>query len=160
MKKLRLGQVEEFLQRGDLFWEYLPCDGFAIGVVQPHQIVGPAGSEDIACENPSRFDIGRIVQQHQGLGGRVGARSPRDTNLSVWGIETDHGRGWAGPFPEGVHASSKETFCGIGNVLASAFDGNVLPKSSGLIGFDARTTEFAVQKAADGQGIVADGFGR
>ena len=105
-----------------------------------------------------RFDVLRIVEQYQGLK-RSGRRlTTGRTSLTTRRIEGEHARGRSGASPKGVHAAAIEPFA-LGLRVGLARPG-LFPYSGGLIRHHARSSDFGDQQARNGQGRIADLFGR
>ena len=78
------------------------------GKGQPLGRRGAAFLQNPLAEHAGRLDVGRIVQQHQGLQRRIGARPGVGADFAIGGVERHHRRIGQGPLPVGVNSATIE----------------------------------------------------
>src|SRR5882724_6854765 len=94
-----------------------------------------AFTENMLREDAGRFDISRIVEQHQRLLRRVGAGTFGRAFLAAGGVKSHQTRMQEASLPPRVQAAAIETFAVVMLPLACR-EVEIVPVAFGLIRFD------------------------
>ena len=131
-----------------------------IGATRARSGVSPAACSVRTCagERAGRFDVGRIVQQHERLLRRVAARPLDGAFLAAGGVEGDQAGVQERPLPVGVQAAAILALALVVLPFARG-EVQVLPVAGRLIRLHARPADLGHEQAADRQGVVADQLG-
>ncbi len=120
--------------------------------------VGPPSRITRAASDSRGLDVGRVVEQDEGLERRVRPRALDDALFAGRGVEGQQAGVQERALPVGVKAAAVLVFALVGHVVARReIEEN--PVARRLIGLDARAADPGREQAADGQGVVADQLG-
>ena len=149
--------VEEVEEPAEFFRAWGTAEGFGEGAEDAVGVV-IGGGEETGGPDAGGFDEGRVVEEREGLLGRVGGGAEGDAVLAGGGVEVSEHGVKERALPVRVDAAAVLVRALVRGVVAV---GELEPGvvACGLIGFDGRAAGGEVEETGDGEGVVADGFG-